>query len=128
MRRAWTACLTLLGLLAFSLGPVCGSATDVDADACCERHSQTDCAGMAPQPEQHPTPEECCQSGHLLYPVAKMEAKAQVAPGADLGSPYLVFNPAAGKLPPYTIPSLTPIEVQRPPGVPLYELTATYRL
>ncbi len=124
-KRIWTASLALASLLTFTLGPVCGSATDVDADACCERHSQTDCAGKAPRSEQHPTPEECCQSGHLLYPVAKMEAKVHVAPVPHANLPVLdraeVFVPA------FSAPSSLPESV-RSPGAPLYELTATYRL
>ncbi|MCI0402800.1 MAG: hypothetical protein L0212_04675 [Acidobacteria bacterium] len=130
-KRAAIGWLALIGLLAFSVGPVCGSASDVDAEACCARHShsdsESDWAGMQPSGHQ-PSPEEFCQDGHLFYPAAKLEAKAQIVAGADVGNPRQVLDPAAGELPPYTISFLAPLEDLRPPGVPLHELTATYRL
>ncbi len=80
---------------------------------------------MEPGEQKSSTPEECCENGHLLYPLAKAEAKAQVVPGLYLTLPVI----QAVAIVPGISRADSPIsDSPRPPGTPLYELTATYRL
>ena len=60
------AFLLLIVQSLWMVAPVCGSVTDVDARACCERHSPCDEAdGNDPQPAD---PRKCCEKGDHAYP------------------------------------------------------------
>ena len=92
-----TAGVLLAGFLLLTLAPVCGSASDVDPDACCKRHgcqqsgagSKTDgafhhgretCAGCDKAPcSSSDSPVDCCSRGDLAYPVARAQSAYQVA-------------------------------------------------
>jgi hypothetical protein len=84
-------------------GPVCGSATDVDAAACCKRHEP--CSSTAAGDSAKPDPFRCC--------IGERSRLTGTLPCADAPAP--LDRPLAGDI------------FEFPPG-PLYALTSTYRI
>lgn len=88
-----TAALLLAGFLLLTAGPVCGSASDVDPEGCCQRHG---CQQATPSSKavdgtslrkheacakcdkrsysSSDSARDCCQRGDLVYPVARAQS------------------------------------------------------
>jgi|SRR5436309_856725 len=136
------ALVLLAGVFALTSTPVCGSALDVDPIACCERHacgqssksfpgtrhlrqSRGGCCSMAEGVcDAGSGAGRCCELGQLNHPNAKVQPSR---------SATHVLN-VLGAL---ALPSLAPppfseaLHAQAPlkiPLIPLYMLTATYRI
>ena len=86
------AALLLASFLFVTAGPVCGSASDLDPEACCQRHGcQRSAAGVntasdaargaesCVQCDNGSCPgsnsaQDCCRLGHLSYPTAQAQS------------------------------------------------------
>jgi len=101
-------------------GPVCGSATDVDAAACCKRHEP--CAETERGETSTPDPARCCDIGERSRPTGALPCAHAPAP-----PPALTAEIEAPPAPaPVEFPRADEI-LEFPPG-PLYALNATYRI
>lgn len=146
------AFVLLAGVLALTCTPVCGSTTNVDAMACCERHAdqpssdltssdlnRDHCAlaAAARQPESgncsapgdrsnaDSSAMQCCKQGRLNYPQLKAQPSASlhtVLP-VSLAVPA-VERPGAAAAAHQALRE-APLKILSPP---LYALTATYRI
>ena len=91
------ATLLLAGFLLLTAGPVCGSTSDVDPQACCERHgchqsardkvlsrsasgSKTACATCDKSScSTGNSAEDCCRRAALAYPVARAQSASNAS-------------------------------------------------
>jgi hypothetical protein len=104
------------------VAPVCGSVTDVDARACCERHSpchKTD--GNDPQPAD---PWKCCAKGDHAYPSTFL--RFLTAPELGVASAVVLAEPAQPIAPASCV--LDPVFPLKLPIIPLYLLDSNYRI
>src|SRR5690348_16665175 len=107
--------LLLTGFLLLTMAPVCGSASDTDSQACCERHGcdrsgskskaadgvhlrgQEPCASrVSGSRSRNGSPEDCCRRGDLVYPVARAQSVYQ----------HATSLPALSHIPTHTCSSL----------------------
>jgi len=95
-----TAGMLLAGFLLLTMAPVCGSASDVDPEACCQRHGcqqsalgsnfagggslhghETCASHDRSSCSSRDSAEDCCRLGALAYPTARAQSAEQpVAP------------------------------------------------
>lgn len=89
------AALLFASFLFLTAGPVCGSTSDLDPDACCQRHRcQRSAAGITTSSGVSRGPgtcaqcdnescsgrnsaQDCCRLGYLSYPVAQVQSAYQ---------------------------------------------------
>jgi len=133
----------LAGVFALTSTPVCGSALDVDPVACCEHHacgqSPKSCPGARHLQQSRGRccsmsegvcdagsgAERCCELGQLSHPTAKLQPSASVTHVlnvvAALALPSLAPSPTFSQ----ALYAKAPLKI---PLIPLYTLTATYRI
>lgn len=147
-RRRSTQCrllasVVLAATFALTSAPVCGSLSALDSDSCCQRLA----CGQAAAPSRSTTRVDqscgdccplkrkasatdnsaanCCKLGRLAYPTIKPQSSACVARALPLVSmiPISSFEQPARFV--HEFHGKTPPSI---PVIPLYALTATYRI
>ena len=114
--------LVLAGAVSlWSWAPVCGSVTDVDPAACCERH--TPCHETAQGGASKPDPSRCCDIGEHSYPAAHLQSAAATPLPPALPAEILVVAPPAPVHDPQLAEPLLKV-----PWTPLYVLSSNYRI
>ncbi len=137
------ALVLLAGVFALTSTPVCGSALDIDPIACCERHacgqstkscpgtthlqhSRGGCSSMSEGVcDTSSGAERCCELGALNHPNAKLQPSASTIHVLSV----LVALALSSLAPPPTFSQALYAEAPlKIPLIPLYTLTATYRI
>ena len=137
------ALVLLAGVFALTSTPVCGSALDVDPIACCEHHacgqSSKSCPGTRHLRQSRggccsmsegvcdagSGAERCCELGQLSHPTARPQASRSATHVLNVLGALVLPSLAP---PPPSSPALHAEAPLKIPLIPLYILTATYRI
>lgn len=136
----------LVGVFGLTSMPVCGSALDVDPIACCEHHGcgqstkscpstrhlqksqQGGCCSISEGAcDTGSGAERCCELGQLTHPNAKLQASASATHVLNVFAAFTILSLALPQAASHSF-SLYPEASLRVPSLPLYTLTATYRI
>lgn len=143
-----TAGVLLTGFVFLTVAPVCGSASDVDPEACCQRHgcqrsaraskavNSVSCEGQQltctscdkGSCSGGNSAEDCCRRGKLAYPV--LQGPSTSVSALSLSAvvafcPATLSLPGTGTIPVQTTDTSPPL---KKPLIALYALHSAYRI